>query len=97
MSIIQPENTIAVFTSDSAGIVVYTVKGWTYAEIVARVSENEFSEYRTGAMSATPDDLSVIDWTVYYSASWQMQEIAVNEFFAENKIYATDKNGEIIF
>ena len=97
MSIIQSENTIAVFTGENAGIIVYTVNDWTYAEIVARVSENEFSEYRTGAMSTMSDDLSVIDWTVYYSESWQMQEIPVNEFFAKNKIYATDKNGEIIF
>ena len=97
MSIITPENTIAVFTGEIAGIVVYTVNDWTYAEIVARVSENEFSEYRTGTMSAMPDDLSVIDWTVYYAESWQMQEIPVNEFFAENKIYATNQYNEIIF
>jgi hypothetical protein len=97
MSIITPENTIAVFTGEIAGIIVYTVKHWTFAEIVARVSENEFSEYRTGTMTAMPDDLSVIDWTVYYAESWQMQEIPVNKFFAENKIYATNQYNEIIF
>ena len=97
MSIITPANTLAVFTGENAGIIVYTVNEWTYAEIVARVSENEFAEYRTGAMSSLTDDLSVIDWTVYYSESWQMQEIAVNEFFAENKIYATNQYNEIIF
>lgn len=97
MSIITPENTIAVFTGEIAGIVVYTVNDWTYAEIVARVSENEFSEYRLGTLSCTTDDLSVIDWTVYYAESWQMQEIPVNEFFAKNKIYATNQYNEIIF